>query len=58
MGFVMGTGVGLTIGFIFGSYSILRCVAMPYIVYFKDADIVAEEGQVLAVFWPLYLSTC
>ena len=26
MGAMMGTGVGLTIGFIFGSYSILRYV--------------------------------
>jgi len=29
MGFMMGTGVGLTIGFIFGGYSILRGGAGP-----------------------------
>lgn len=27
MGAMMGAGVGLTMGFLFGSYSILRCVA-------------------------------
>lgn len=32
MGALMGGGVGLTIGFIFGSYSILRCVIFPSIL--------------------------
>lgn len=32
MGALMGTGVGLTIGFIFGSWSIIRCVAQPIVL--------------------------
>ncbi len=31
MGAVMGAGVGLTMGFLFGSYSILRYVANSYV---------------------------
>lgn len=35
MGAMMGGGVGLTIGFLFGSYSILRYVLSFYIIIFS-----------------------
>ena len=47
---MMGTGVGLTIGFIFGSFTILRCVLflilVRYRVFKHDIGVVlAQEGR-------------
>lgn len=58
----MGTGVGLTIGFIFGSWSIIRCVstAQPKGLdpYFSDAYLSKAAALVLVVLWQPCLNTC
>lgn len=45
MGALMGSGVGLTIGFIFGSYSILRCVVrLCCMLFLLTSDVEAEQA--------------
>lgn len=57
MGAAMGAGVGLTMGFLFGSFSILRYVlACPRVV--PSAHYSPEEAQALAECFRRFHSTC
>ena len=60
MGALMGAGVGLTIGFIFGSYSIIRCEGDVAFVFERLTCWLpcVEEELVLAVSSPPFLNTC
>ena len=53
----MGCGVGLTIGFIFGGYSILRCACKPsaFVAVLTDASEVAQARE---VSYLRYRNTC
>lgn len=57
MGAMMGTGVGLTIGFIFGSYSILRYVSGTKCSAYAHARH-AGEAQAHEEYSQHYHSTC
>lgn len=58
MGAMMGTGVGLTIGFIFGSWSIIRCVSWKLEKYGPRRPFSTEVVQVLVVPLQPCRNTC
>lgn len=56
---MMGAGVGLTIGFIFGSYSILRYAIMsPFDWFLRHSNALTEAAQVREGSCQRFHSTC